>query len=892
MGVKEQKDIMEKYYYCTKKIYFKAIDILKMILESFDEHDADTLTLTQIYEDLQEKLHVKSVNKANLKAFLCDKDEVKKEDVEEALQQALIDFASDSCDDELEGPFDPEYHVTKTKSFSKISVFNRIVEIFDEAQKEQLHINEIKDGLANKLGVYSVNVANLKELLRLNKPYVSRDEVMILRRKFTKQAETNREEIIINQCRRAISLTKEIHVDNLHVRVAYLTKRVLAREFESFGVERVADIVKLDADQIHQLVEIASKDFLELLKVLSVSINATVSNDFYKYVLQGANRTTGKKNGNWTANTNILYLRAKGETFEEAGRKTSNLSRQRAEQIEKKHIRRFETHARLVPMKFVNFLRMNSNNPNYITKMELFSAIHQCAEIYWYFMKNMDTDEIAYVEELDMFAFVDGLNWYDETMEIISSLPSIISEVDIDAKVKETQELFKDLGIDVEIEKLDCIFKNSYRKTGTVYSKSNISKQERYKHVMKTYFPDGFHMYDNVEMEKFRKLYKDIYKDDNLPEKDRAIRASAQRVSVLVGRGIYVVPDQGKRLISQELFDDICNYIDQTDRPIFMTNTIFYLFKERLLQEGINNKYALQGAMKKYVGNKYFLSRDYISKNKDVTTVRNEIVSFLKDADRVVTKQELFDEFPGVPDSVLAFALADEDIIVGIGTYAHRNYIDKFTLHLQAIAYLMKDIAEDGEIHNCQELFDILKKDMPAIISEIKITDRYFLFSMIEDCWADKFAFSRPFFAKLGTVIGKQDERIVEFVTANDETEISALRGFINENSFVVDSILELINNLSESVIFKNKDTLIRVEDTGLNEDIQGVVDVFLDAQIGKNKLPSEITDFKKMPEIGIEWNEWVLYSVVKKWSKKYSAVTTSNIYTMAEPRFVKTEEK
>jgi hypothetical protein len=185
-------------------------------------------------------------------------------------------------------------------------------------------------------------------------------------------------------------------------------------------------------------------------------------------------------------------------------------------------------------------------------------------------------------------------------------------------------------------------------------------------------------------------------------------------------------------------------------------------------------------------------------------------------------------------------------------------------------------------------LFDTLKKELPAIIEEINITDSYFLFSILEEFWADKFEFRRPFFAKVGVPIAKQDERIKEFVAVNAETDMSDLRGYINENSFVVNSLLELVDNLNDVVIYKNKDTLVRIDDTGLNDEIQVEIDSFLDAQIGKNKLPSEIKDFCKLPDIGIEWNDWLLYSVVKKWSKKYTAITTHNMYKMAEPRFEK----
>ena len=319
-----------------------------------------------------------------------------------------------------------------------------------------------------------------------------------------------------------------------------------------------------------------------------------------------------------------------------------------------------------------------------------------------------------------------------------------------------------------------------------------------------------------------------------------------------------------------------------------MINTLFYLFNDRLIAEGISNRYMLQYILRQKVGNKYHLSRDYISKNKNTTSVYHEIVSYIRDMGCVVTKQDLQNEFPGVPANVFAFALADENIIVGLGTYAHKNYIEKFKVSLQFISREMNKIVADGEIHNCQELFDTLKKELPAIIEEVNITDRYFLFSIMEEFWADKFEFRRPFFAKTGVNITKQEERIWDFVNSNSDTDIVELRGFINENSFIVNSTLDLIDSLNDVVIYKNKETLIRIDNVAFDGSLQDKIDDFLDKLIGKNKLPIQIDDFSKLPENGIEWNEWLLYSIVNKYSKQFKAVTTNSKYAMAEPRFAR----
>jgi sulfatase maturation enzyme AslB (radical SAM superfamily) len=42
------------------------------------------------------------------------------------------------------------------------------------------------------------------------------------------------------------------------------------------------------------------------------------------------------------------------------------------------------------------------------------------------------------------------------------------------------------------------------------------------------------------------------------------------------------------------------------------------------------------------------------------------------------------------------------------------------------------------------------------------------------------------------------------------------------------------------------------------------------------------------LPKINIEWNEWVIYSIINKWSTKYLVITSNNQLRAAEPLIIK----
>lgn len=45
---------MNEFYYCTKKICFKTIDVLKYIVEIFDDNNVDFMDIEDIYVALRD----------------------------------------------------------------------------------------------------------------------------------------------------------------------------------------------------------------------------------------------------------------------------------------------------------------------------------------------------------------------------------------------------------------------------------------------------------------------------------------------------------------------------------------------------------------------------------------------------------------------------------------------------------------------------------------------------------------------------------------------------------------------------------------------------------------------------------------------------------------------
>ena len=483
------------------------------------------------------------------------------------------------------------------------------------------------------------------------------------------------------------------------------------------------------------------------------------------------------------------------------------------------------------------------------------------------------------------------MNWYEELVKIGSELPDSITISQIEKTTQDTMNMFSDLDIDLPFEYIKGIFVSDYKLNGVIYSRSKMPLTKKYDIVLRKYFPEGIYIYEEEDMRKFRECYAKIFDDaDKLPENDRAIYGRISAVTLLCDRGKYIsMPD---KLISEDLLKEICEYIDSSQKEIFITNTIFSLFEDKLRSEGINNKYHLQGVLHASLPNKYFFKRDYISKSKEMTSLYTEITKFVRQSDRPITKAQIREEFPGVTDIVISFAMQDENIISGFSEYIPKDFITNQRENVENLKNIISDMVTDGEIHKSEDLMAILTLLHPEIIKGFKIESRYTLFSVIEALFKNEFSLSRPFFALKGVEIGRQDERMRDFLEGKDEVDIDDFMGFVRDNSFIVWNILTQLNSFNDLYLLKNKNTLISIDAAGLNKYKAEYVEEYIDELIqNKEVLVLQNLSYSFLPKINIPWNDWLVYSVINKWSKKYKVMMSSSQFRYSVPIIYKLDE-
>lgn len=93
--------------------------------------------------------------------------------------------------------------------------------------------------------------------------------------------------------------------------------------------------------------------------------------------------------------------------------------------------------------------------------------------------------------------------------------------------------------------------------------------------------------YEKEDLDIFRAEYAKTFNDNQIPENDRALYGRIVASCYLVGKGKYALKKE--KYISDELANKIYNYIQESNRDIFLTNVLYATFENKLKAEGIDN---------------------------------------------------------------------------------------------------------------------------------------------------------------------------------------------------------------------------------------------------------------------------------------------------------------
>ena len=158
------------------------------------------------------------------------------------------------------------------------------------------------------------------------------------------------------------------------------------------------------------------------------------------------------------------------------------------------------------------------------------------------------------------------------------------------------------------------------------------------------------------------------------------------------------------------------------------------------------------------------------------------------------------------------------------------------------------------------------------------------MFSILEYLFADKFQFSRPFISKNGVDIESPSRKLREKVYSVNKHSINELMNYAKEIHYTVYSTLDYLNSINDDYLIIDSDHIQQVAETGINETVVSVVEDMILNEIDGCIPISQLNCLNKLVQIKIPWTDWLIYSMLNKWSSKLEVATSSNQFKLAVP--------
>lgn len=562
----------------------------------------------------------------------------------------------------------------------------------------------------------------------------------------------------------------------------------------------------------------------------------------------------------------VLRERANNSTLRAVGQ-ILGVTRERVRQIEKQArqiFHRWYNHTRILSK--ISLIR---DGDYILTPVELQEYLGQYTSEILYLLRTTEDLPYLYDSQLDAF-IVDAFDQSERVQNYVEELPvafdvSMLNSIQEDAADKNLSD-----------ELLMLAINDAYTLTGNVYHRSRLSVREICKLILKNHYKDGMHVYDEQQLAEFRKYAETEFGNVGLPKQNRALASDITHISILCGRGTYKLDEN--EAISKDLLAAICNYIDESEKSVFLTNTLFSVFEEELLAEGIDNKYYLQGLMHKQLSDRYIFRRDYVSKDDSSTSIYMEIVNHIKKFDHPINKNELRDEYPGITDIVINLSVNDPHIINLHGGYIHAERLNFRKGDIEYFKSVLETMMSKDGYCNVKDVYARINAENPISMRRLYIMQQSNLFGVLEYLFRNEFQFSRPYIAYPGVEIFHASERMDELIRNADEITLAEINEYAKEIHFGSYSILDLVDKHNDTHLLKNDKELISIEESGVDEACAKQIEKLILDEIEGTTLISELLSVYKFPRVAVPWTEWLIYSVLKKWSDKLEVGAESSI--------------
>lgn len=497
-----------------------------------------------------------------------------------------------------------------------------------------------------------------------------------------------------------------------------------------------------------------------------------------------------------------------------------------------------------------------------------------------YALKSGDSDRIVYCEDIKKYIIDESMEEFLRKINtmILDNVPEVFNYYEGIYPIEENLAENK-IGFLEYDDFIAYIMKHGYKRYKDYIWKGSMKLSKCYSIIVKEYFKDGIKLSDNKSIEFVRKTFKEKFGREDACENNRAIAARIESDNVLRDRGTYISPDYID--ISFKTLEKIKKYIlDFPENSIFIAD-VYRKFEDELLSKSnIDNRYFLHGVLKYYYSDEFIFTKDNIVKDLNRTMTSHEIFGkFLSSKNVPVSKREIRQVYPGWTDSMFNNAVALNKNIL----YWDNGYFisaEALKMKREWTSDLKSTVeglfAQNNGYTNANIVYKEVKKNMVEFIKVNNIKNSFNLYSILEYCFDGKYYFRRPHILKEKPK--KQFttmDLFYELIENKKKISYDEFYKYFKDLEFTERTIYNAFHKVSKDLIEINDNSYVLKKDFNIDrKSIKKVKENIKNIMMDKEYLPlREMKDFSFYPEIGYEWNSYLLEAIVKECIPDYRII-------------------
>ncbi len=583
----------------------------------------------------------------------------------------------------------------------------------------------------------------------------------------------------------------------------------------------------------------------------------------------------------------IILCRSKNDSLEVIGHKYG-VTRERIRQIEAKTI------SCLRPFTEMTRIIVTGNESNF--KGEAISDSlnnTDLSEIIVYCLKNDSSWE--YISSIDLFIKNNTTekHFHDSKLQNVMTNFAKKKTISISKDFISLTEELAQYGYDFlsAVDMIKLFNSYGYKRYGDYIVFGSMPQSTAIYLMMKKYFPNGIKtteyeiQTDSTDLADLRGYISN--------ELGISVAKNNHALSSSIGR-ITILRDQGKQILEESTqvnlmeLDKLIPFIDsELENVDSLSYSYIYKAKKNWLElvVGIDNHEYLHGLLLHFYPNRYKYTKSYLIKMDSKLAdndcnIEDKLANYTIENDGYIRIDDFLTRLKTYSKFSVLQHIYDSNLYINWGSQCFRlksSINIPAAIHTNLKAIIDKSLAYGNGYTNARYLFE--KSGLSEIVKKEIMVETYAqLFSICEFLFSSDYDFSRPHITQKGLFSnGISYENIFNHILNYPEIyKLNVLDTYIEKLLIPDISASGCKSTLIDKCIRISKNELLKKELFFINEDnLTQITNIIREKM--KEDYFSLITfdDFNLFPDIGYNWNKYLLYSIIKEYLHQYRLILT-----------------